>query len=102
MDLSEDLLKKPPSPSPNPSPWPSSLSPSPAKVHLSPDLSPSPDPSPDLSTTSLVLCTKGTLLRELQTRLMKKTTKKNRNFRPINRYISETIEDRRILGESKK
>ena len=34
MDLSEDLLKKPPSPSP--SPWLSSPSPSPAKVDLSP------------------------------------------------------------------
>jgi len=38
VDLSEDLLKKPPSPTP-----------SPAKVDLSPDLS----SSPDLSTTSL-------------------------------------------------
>jgi len=34
VDLSEDLLKKPPSPSP--SPWLSSPSPSPAKVDLSP------------------------------------------------------------------
>ena len=41
MDLSEDLLKKSPSPSP-----------SPTKVDLSPDLSPR-SPSPDLSTTSL-------------------------------------------------
>jgi len=46
VDLSEDLLRKPPSPSQ--SPWLSS--PSPAKVDLSPDLS----PNPDLSTTSLV------------------------------------------------